>query len=264
MNPFPPAPPLAWPAPPPGPLSLPAHEVHLWCVAVSRVAEPDAAWDALLSDAELQRAGRFHAAQDRRRYRVARGLLRRLLGRYLDLPPASLRLLYGAQGKPRLCPTQAARPVHFNLSHSADLVLYGFSASEAAIGVDIERSQAMPDLLDIAQRFFSPRESQALAALPPAQRQDAFFRCWSRKEAYVKALGTGLTQPLDSFDVTLLPDAPARLSWQTPPAQAWSLHGLEPCAGYHAALAIAGAAPRLRCWQLTPDALGRDAGGAPA
>jgi len=182
-------------------------------VVVTRLdLEPEAvrASAALLSDAERQRASRFVFDRDRRRFIVARARLRRSLAARLSVRPESVELVYGAHGKPRLarhCPTS---DLHFNVSHAEDVAVYAFSHGRE-IGVDIESVRVIHDTEDIAARFFSHREYEAYLALEPRDRPLGFFNCWTRKEAYVKALGDGLSHPLDCFDVTLAPGEPAKI-----------------------------------------------------
>ncbi|WP_426211261.1 4'-phosphopantetheinyl transferase family protein [Massilia sp. TWP1-3-3] len=229
------------------------HEVQLWCANVGDFSSELASLQASLAPDELARAGAYRFAVDKVRYVTARGLLRRLLGHYLGLPAAALQFRYGPQGRPALCALRHPRAPHFNLSHSDEMIVYAVSERHELLGVDVERSRALPDMLDISARFFSKRESATLAALPSGEQQDAFFRCWTRKEAAVKALGTGLSHPLDNFDVTLVAGAPAQLHWHAAPAPAlaaWTLHGFEPAAGYIAALAVGAPHPTFACRNL--------------
>ncbi len=172
-----------------------------------------------------------------------------ILARYVDRPPGALRFDYGAHGKPAL----PGSPVRFNLSHAGGIALCAV-ALDRDVGVDVEQVRALPDLARIARRFFSPSEADALAGLPRAEREAAFFTCWTRKEAYIKALGRGMAVPLDGFAVSFDPGAPARLVWTTlddrGPA-CWSLRDLDAGPGYAAAVMVEGPAA-LRCWQL-PD-----------
>jgi len=171
-----------------------------------------AALEALLNDADRERAKAFHFEDHRRRFIVRRGLMRIELARVSGLEPDRLRFTEGEQGKPGLL---NAPELRFNLSHDEDLALLVMSR-EAEIGCDIERIDPARARRDIAQRFFSPQEFATLAALPEAQWAEAFFNCWTRKEAYIKALGIGLSYPLDSFTVSLVPgDTPRLISGDT-------------------------------------------------
>jgi 4'-phosphopantetheinyl transferase len=194
---------------------------------------------ALLPD-EMQRAVRFRFAQDRNRYIVSRAQLRALLGAYLRSHPSSLRFSYSRTGKPELSCTGREPNLRFNVAHSSDVILLAFTWRRR-VGVDVERVQFGLASEDIAERFFSASECQALRALPPSQRQQAFFRCWTRKEAYLKATGSGLALPLDSFDVSLAADEPARLlatRLDAQEASRWFMEDLEIEQDYVAALVI--------------------------
>ena len=223
---------------------LPTDELHVWYAELDRgeVAVRDLRW--LLSADEHDRADRFRFERDRARFTVARGIVRILLGRYLDQPPAAVRFEYGPQGKPRL----AGPGPWFNISHSAGVALFGFS-SRAELGVDIELERVEVEHERLAQRFFSPSEVEAVQALPESLRPLAFLTCWTRKEAFVKARGDGLSLALDSFDVTLEPGQPAvviRTAWSSAEPAQWSLRDLSDRErGYVAAVAV-----RATGWQL--------------
>jgi 4'-phosphopantetheinyl transferase len=197
----------------------------------------------VLSDAERAQADRFHFDSDRQRYILAHGVLRTILGNYLQTSPEDLRFDLNDFGKPSLAGGTAARHVQFNLSHSGDLVLVAV-ALDRAIGVDVELIR--PELTgeDVARHYFSSREVADLRAVPAELRPYAFFTCWTRKEAYIKATGMGLSLPLDEFSVSLRPGEPARLIWAAGDAgapQRWSLTALDPGDGYVGALAVDGA-----------------------
>ena len=183
----------------PASLSLPLDEVHVWRLALDRPVE---AFRDLLQPDELTRADRFYFEKDRKHFAVARGFLRRLLGGYLQAPPKSVRFTYGAWGKPALGAEFSQSQLRFNMSHSHGLALYAVTEGRE-IGVDVEYMR--PDFAtdDIARRFFSAFEFGVLCELPDHDRVAGFFRCWTRKEAYIKATGRGMSQPLDGFDVTL-------------------------------------------------------------
>jgi 4'-phosphopantetheinyl transferase len=174
------------------------------------VPEGVGALHALLSDAERRRASRIAFGGDRRRFIVARGRLRQLLGARLGVRPESVELAYGAQGKPALAPRFADSDLRFNVSHRDDVAAYVFVFGRE-IGVDIEAVRPVADADDLAARFFSHGEGAAYRALDPPDRPLGFFNCWTRKEAFIKALGDGLGYPLDRFDVSLSPDEPARI-----------------------------------------------------
>jgi 4'-phosphopantetheinyl transferase len=196
----------------------------------------------VLSHDELERAGRFKFDRDNRRFVVSRGLLRDVLSRYAGIDPALLRFTYGPKGKPGLETTPPNTGLHFNLSHAHELMMIAISV-DTPLGIDVEYVRELPDLDDIARGFFSASEYSDLRRTPRTQRTEAFFNCWTRKEAYVKAIGDGLSAPLDRFDVTLTPGEPARIrGFAGDPANAtrWSLYHLEPEPGYVGALAVKG------------------------
>lgn len=198
------------------------------------------------------RAELFHFEQDRKRFIVGRGVLRTILALYLGTEPSRLQFCYGPHGKPYLADRLGDATLRFNLAHSHELALYAFTRGRE-IGVDLEYIRYMPGVEQIAARFFSTRENAVLHALPTSQKQEAFFNCWTLKEAYIKAIGNGLAQPLDKFDVSLAPGEPARLlSVEGAPEEAsrWSLKALTPAPGYVAALAVEGHDWRLTYWQF--------------
>lgn len=235
-------------APVPQAPALGTDEVHVWC---ARLGLPSPQLDrlrALLSEDERHKAERFRGAEHAAHYVAARGLLRVILGLYLDTVPELLSFRYGLHGKPEL----AAGGLRFNLSHSHGLAYYAI-ALEREVGIDIERVRAETPCLDLARRFFSKEESAAITALAPEERTEAFFRCWTRKEAYIKARGTGLSLPLAQFTVTCLPGMPARLlSTEGDPEQAsrWSLADVRPPSGYVGAVAAEGTGWRIRHWEV--------------
>ena len=197
-------------------------------------------WEALLGSEERERAHRFHFPEDWRRYVYGRGLLRWLLGIYLGLDPAALKFTYSEHGKPELAAGISPRPLHFNLSHSGAKLLLAF-AWDRRVGVDVEQITGNRDLEQIANRFFSPAERAALRALDADTRKEAFYLCWSRKEAFLKAMGGGLSMPLDQFDVALHPGQPAALLATRPDseeASRWEMHGLDVGSGYAAAVVV--------------------------
>jgi len=236
---------------PPESLALADDDVHVWRASLNLAAEHMQDLQRTLTADERERAERFHFQKDRERFIVTRGLLRAILSRYLDVEPGQLRFGYSPYGKPALLRESGGEMLRFNLSHSHGLALYAVTRGRA-VGIDLEYVRA--DLANerIAEQFFSPREVAALRALPAGVRAEAFFNCWTRKEAYVKARGEGLSLPLNQFDVSLAPGEPAALvSTRGDPLEAfrWSLQALFPGPGYVAALAVEGHSWRLRCWQ---------------
>lgn len=230
-----------WGAPPPE-LSLEDTAVHLWRVNLARPEETVAAFHHLLAPDERERAARFHFPRRRNRYIVSRSALRDLIGRYLERPPASIQFRYGEHGKPALAAAMDAPDFRFNVTHSQTLALIAFTRGRA-IGVDVEFARRLDDALAIAERHFSPREFAQFRRLPPQQRVEAFFNCWTRKEAFIKAIGEGLSHPLDTFDVSFAPGETAVLRQvDGSPAKAarWRLESLAPAPGYIAALLVEG------------------------
>lgn len=206
-------------------------------VVVTRlVASPDAvrAAAAVLSDAERLRASRFSSARKRRRFTVARARLRQLLAERLGVQPESVELCYGARGKPALAQRFADADLRFNGSHCGDLVVYAFSSGRE-IGVDVEAIRKIRSAEDIVARFFSRREQEAYWSIDQRDRPLGFLNCWTRKEAFLKALGDGLSRPLDRFDVSLVPGEPARiLRVEDTPGDrcGWEMESFEPAPGF--------------------------------
>lgn len=193
-----------------------------------------------LSEDELQRAGRFAYEHGWRRFVVARARLRELLAQRLDVTPQSIAFAYGKRGKPALAPPLARSGLQFNLAHSADLAVYAF-AYDRAVGVDVESVRMLADADAIAARFFSPAEQRAYQALDPCHRMQGFFNGWTRKEAYLKALGDGLHHPLDAFDVTLAPGEPAkivRIGDEPRSECGWRLESFVPAPGFVGAVVV--------------------------
>jgi 4'-phosphopantetheinyl transferase len=212
-------------------------------VIVSRLdarAEAVRASSALLSQAERDRAGRFVFERDRNRFILGRARLRKFLGQRLGVRPDAIELVYGAHGKPALAPRQAATGWRFNLSHCGDVAVHAFSRHRD-IGVDVEAVRTLPDADDIVERFFSRREREAYRALDSRDKPLGFFNCWTRKEAFIKALGDGLSCPLDRFDVSLTPGEPARIMRVGTLAGGdcgWMLHSFMPGPGLVGALVV--------------------------
>lgn len=223
--------------------------MHVWRVSLKQPPEVLSALSAALAPEELERAARFHFSKDRDSFVVARGVLRDILGRYLGVRPGQVRFTYGEYGKPALAAeTSGGLQLRFNLSHSHELaccaVAYG-----REVGVDVEYLNDRVEVMSLASHFFARGEVAALGALPPDQQLRGFFNCWTRKEAYIKARGEGLSHPLDAFTVSLEPGSPAELlSTERDPAEAtrWSLTDLPFGDAYAAALACEGPAPVLQ------------------
>ncbi len=207
-------------------------------------------WPVLSPD-EQARAARFRFSTSRQRFTAARGLLRTILGLYSDEEPGQLKISYATHGKPYL----AGSALRFNLSHAQAFGLIAV-ATGREVGIDVEHTRSRVDHESIAERFFSPAEVARLHNVPRSMRHDAFLACWTRKEAYVKAKGGGLSIPLDQFEVSFAQGEPARLlnvAWDDKETDRWQLVDLAPGSGYTGALCVEGMAPRLRRWQSPDD-----------
>lgn len=238
-------------SPPPLDLELATNEIHVWRASLDQPLSRFHRLRQTLSMDERMRAERFHFEQDRKRFIVGRGILRTILGRYLNVEPDRLQFCYGKNGKPMLADTFSKMTIFFNMSDSGRLALYAFSR-DGEIGVDIEKICDNPERDQIADQFFSVRESAVFRALPETMKKEAFFNCWTRKEAFIKAIGDGFSRPLDKFDVSLVPGEPARLLrivGDSKGAYRWSIQELESASGYAAALAIEGRIKQLNCLQ---------------
>jgi 4'-phosphopantetheinyl transferase len=239
-----------WVTPPPA-LELPPGELHLWRATLERPAAERAQFWAWLSEEERERAGRFRLENGRFHYIIARGLLRQLIGQYLATPPGSLRFAYGPHGKPSLIDYAQ---FSFNVAHGQGRLLLGF-CHKADLGVDIEQIRLPKRADKLARRFFAPAEYAAFAAIPPEQQAEAFFNCWTRKEAYIKATGLGLAYPLNELEVSLGETAVFHtIQGSAEQAAGWSLFSLTPFPGYRGATAVAGQGWKLRCydWDSEP------------
>jgi 4'-phosphopantetheinyl transferase len=234
------------------PPQLGLQQAHAWYVHLESLAAESETWQQLLSQEERDRAARFRFARDQRRFSVTRALLRLLLGAYLECEPESLIFHTLEHGKPMLDGRYRGTPLNFNVSHSDGMALFGVTL-DRPIGVDVERVRHDFEVVTIAKRFFSPAEQRDFLSLPPAQQHRAFFDCWTRKEAYVKALGDGLSHPLHQFDVCLAPGEPARLTATRPDAQEvsrWTMAAPDVGAGYAAAVAAKAKNLEITCQKL--------------
>jgi len=238
-----------WLTPPRSP-RLNADEVHVWRASLMMREEEMTTLLRTLSEEELIRAYRFRFPRDRARFIGARGILREILGRYLHTPPERVRFGYNAYGKPELLDAEERERLRFNLSHAGRVALFAVTEGHE-VGVDVEALRDDVPCEELAAGFFSRGEVQALAALPAKARTRAFYNCWTRKEAYVKARGMGLSLPLDCFDVSLAPGEPAALlatRGDEPDAARWSLLEIDVGTNHVAAVALEGGGWRLRRW----------------
>ncbi len=225
-------------------------QVHVWRAELGVGEGELQSLAGALSADERARAERFYFERDRRHFVAARGVLRWLLAAYLDWEPQAVRFEYGPYGKPALA--RPERGLCFNLSHSHGLALFAFCRGHQ-VGVDLEKMRPDVDGLALAERFFSRREVAALRALPARERRPAFWRGWTRKEAYLKGRGDGLALPLHGFSVSLGADRADLLEVEDDPGEAarWTLASVAVEPGYAAALAVAGSewGLHLRAWQ---------------
>lgn len=236
---------------PPKSLKLSSEDVHVWLATLDQPVERIQELTQILSDDECLRAERFYFERDRSRFIVGRGILRFILSRYLEIAANKLQFCYSSRGKPELVETSGAYRLRFNVSHSQALVMYAVTR-DRSIGIDVEYIRPMLEAEQIVKSFFSIYENSVFQHLPQDRKQLAFFNCWTRKEAFVKAIGDGLSLPLDRFDVSLTPGEPARLlgiKGSSACSTGWSLQDLTPAPGYVAALAVEGQSWNLSCWE---------------
>ena len=222
-------------------------QVHIWRANLNLSSPEIQSLKQLLSPNEIARADRFRFPLHKKRFIVARGILRQLLGSYLNISPDSLIFQYGDRGKPLLTESSGNNSLQFNISHSQEYALYGFIYHQP-IGVDLEYVREMPDALKIAQRFFSANEYNSIQAIAPEKQQQAFFQLWTAKEAYLKAIGTGLSGSLASVDIAIALSQvqfPHLLSIAGDHTQVinWSLYGCIPQPDYVAAIAFKASIP---------------------
>jgi 4'-phosphopantetheinyl transferase len=227
---------------PPDALSLEVGQVHVWRIRLEQEDELLDRFRRTLASEELDRAGRFRFERLQKHFVASRGFLRQVLARYLSAKPEELRFTYNSYGKPSLA---GEKSLQFNMSHSHEVGLVAVTR-DAAVGVDVEHIRADFASDDIARRFFSRLEVETFNSLTKEEQVAAFFRCWTRKEAYIKAIGKGLSQPLDSFDVTLAPADPAALLRPGDEDRlTWTFSDLDVGPDYASALAVAGSHPQI-------------------
>ena len=253
---------LSWPPPPKDWATLlgapaqvrnpPPTIVHIWAAHLEVAPEALTQFEATLAPGERERASRFVFALHRNRFIAGRGMLRRLLAGYGGTQPDSLEFTYGPQGKPAL--SGSAAGLQFNVAHSGDLVLVAVTRS-GVVGVDVEEVRTLADCEELVARFFSADECSKFRGLPAEEKPAAFFNLWTRKEAWLKATGEGITHLLNQVEVSFLPSEPARLirlPIKHRNTNSWSLYELAPKPGFAAALAIASDAPTIHCWRYPP------------
>jgi 4'-phosphopantetheinyl transferase len=229
-------------------------KIDLWSFSTKASRHVVARFERVLAPEERDRAFRFRFHHLYVSFVVGRGILRYLLGHYLHCDPAKVCLVYGLNGKPALASPSSIR---FNATHSGGLGAIAVSLYRE-IGVDVEQIRQLPDMQQIAEHFFGPEEASEIMSLPRTERECSFFSCWSRKEAYIKATGDGLSAPLPSFRVTVRPDVAARfvhVQQNVDEARAWTLHDLKLAFGYAAALAYRDQQRSLSLYSVNPDEL---------
>ncbi len=217
-------------------------EVHVWQTNLDTSAEERQRLRQYLSLDEQVRANRFLFELPRQHFIVGRGLLRVIVGSYINVEPSQIQFQYGACGKPALANQPSKKELRFNVSHSHGTIVYAFAFARE-LGIDIEWINPKSEYEPIVRRFFSAQEYGDWLSLPISQREPAFFACWTRKESYIKAKGDGLTLPLDRFSVSLKPDEPtALLNVHDDPTEVsrWSLYNLAVGKSYAAALMVQG------------------------
>ena len=235
---------------PPSDLALPNNEIHVWRASLNVFGVNLRYLQDILSQDELHRARRSRFEKNRKRFILARGLLRIILSRYVHVAPDELRFTYNRYGKPAMDSMAGQKALCFNLSHSGDWILYAIR-QEQEVGIDIERIRNIRAMW-LAESIFSVREYAVFRSLPEHLRQQAFFTCWTRKEAFVKGIGQGLSYPLNQFSVSMILGEPAKLlncSDYGHKTQRWNLTELTIDARYVAALAFEGYGSNLRCFQ---------------
>lgn len=216
-----------------------ASAIDVWYVSLK---QPVSRFWKTLSPDERTRAEQYYASEDRDRFVIRRGVLRTLLGRYLSIEPKQVKFYYGKNGKPGVIAPPGKAGIHFNLSHSEDFALYVFSRDNN-IGVDVECLQDIPEMEQITELYFTPGEKSIFRGLPASKKKREFYRYWTRKEAIVKAMGGGLSLPLDTLDVSPASTDSSGLHWIESDMMAvsrWSVRDLNPAPGFYAAFAAEG------------------------
>ena len=231
---------------PPDSLALDAGQVHVWRICLEQGRDLLDRFRRTLAPEEIERAGRFRFERLQRHFIASRGFLRYVLARYLDVSAGELRFSYSDYGKPSLTGDSS---LQFNLSHSHEVALVAVTW-DSAVGVDVEHIRADFASEEIATRFFSRLEVETFSSLSKEEQVTAFFRCWARKEAYIKAIGKGLSQPLDGFDVTLAPSERAMLLRAgEEDTLTWSMSDIDVGSDYASALAVEGVPSQICCWR---------------
>ncbi len=239
-----------WPPPPASP-QLVAGVVHVWCLALDLPDANITALRSILSLEEETRAARYLFDKHRRRFIACRGQVRQILAGYLNADPREVRFRYGTKGKPALGTPWSGSEIEFNISDSHELALCALCLNRD-LGVDLEYVRRPTDFDGLAERFFAPGEVNVLRSLPEDQRLAAFFNCWTRKEAVLKAVGIGLGMPLNRVEVTLAPHDAAQVlvfADDAPLSPPWWLQNLDPAPNYVGALASRGTPLEVMKWR---------------
>jgi 4'-phosphopantetheinyl transferase len=225
-------------------------EVHVWSASLRTNTTVLQHCSKALSLDETERAAKFRFAQHQQRFVVGRSLLRHLIAGYLGIDPCAVQFEHGKHGKPRMVRDANGTDIHFNLAHSEDMALCGFSRI-APVGIDIEQVASIKEATALVARFFSPNEIRRFERLPPEEKSFAFYRLWTRKESLLKATGEGIGASLNKVEVSFLPNEPARviaIGGDRGAARRWSLFDVSPMGPWMAALAIPAQKVRVRCW----------------
>ncbi|WP_299767290.1 4'-phosphopantetheinyl transferase superfamily protein [uncultured Dokdonia sp.] len=228
-------------------LSLPSDQLHLWSVCKNMHEDRISTYWDILNATERERALKFRFQKDRSCFIIARGVLRMLLGNYLGIAPAHIEFQFGPNGKPYVI---HSNDIKFNISHSGDTIILGF-IKKHRIGVDVEYTKREVDVKKIAEHFFSEEEVRSLFALDQDYHTQAFYNCWTRKEAFIKAVGSGLAFPLDQFVVSLESTKEATLidtKWDKEEKEKWMLHAIEPRKDYIGAVSVKGNVAGITSW----------------
>jgi 4'-phosphopantetheinyl transferase len=236
---------------PPDQWQLNGADVHIWAANLDKSAEVMSALKQTLSLDERNRLERIYSEAHRHRFVAGRGILRAILGSYLKIDPAQVGFVYSSRGKPTLTGVPKSHALHFNVSHSNNLILIAVTRV-SAVGIDVEWIHSISDAENIACYFFSPREATELMNLPKELRVLSFLSLWTRKEACLKAIGAGLSELAEQIEVSFLPGEPARvlaISGDPQAAMCWSLVELSPASEFKAAVAAAAKNLRFFCWQ---------------
>jgi 4'-phosphopantetheinyl transferase len=229
-------------------MSMSDPKVEIWTIQLDHASIEMEVCAEVLSSDEQERAAKFKFQRDRRRYIVGHATLRSILAAHVKKSPQELTFRHGKNGKPFLDGPDTERDIQFNLTHSHDVALLAVTRGQE-IGVDVEYMNRDFAFTEVAERFFTPKEVQALRALPAPLRKQAFFKCWTSKEAFLKAKGTGLSGELDEVTIELIDAHSVKVKATL---SDWSLTELTPCDGYVGALVVEGVQPRLKYFTWQP------------